>query len=441
MVKTAPPLTVSGTADLNIPSVRNLAAWAGNPVAMQGNNLGPLLVKGKVAVNGAKYAFTDATVNLDAIKTKGSVEFDGSGSRPYLKAALDVEMLDLNPYLPPEQSGGQTKPATSTAPTAPKGNSEAKPDDWSDEPIDFAGLRAADADLALGVGGIKVRKIEVGRSALKVALKGGRMTADLTELNLYDGKGSGQVVLDGSSSAAGLQSNFKLAGLQIAPLLTAAADLGMVTGKGAIDIDITSKGGTQRQLVSALNGKGGLKINDGTVKGIDFVRMLCDPTQAIQVLGGKIDPNAKTDFSEMGLTYSVTNGLLRNQDLAVVAPLFRAEGSGTVDLPKRAINYRAVPKLVASCSGQGGDAGKVGLGLPVIVEGPWSNVSVRPDFNPMDILKSVNPAEALKDPKGALKGLLPGTGGTQPPPTGGQTQQQPAPGGGVGGAVKGLIGR
>lgn len=438
-VKTAPPLTVAGTVDLNVPSVRNLAAWTGNPVKMQGNNLGPLQIKGKIAVNGAKYAFTDAAINLDAIKTKGSMEFDGGGAKPYVKAGLDVEMLDLNPYLPPEKAAGQGKPA---APAPASGSAPAKPDDWSDDPIDLAGLRAADADLALNVGGIKVRKIEVGRSALKVALKGGRMTADLTELNLYEGKGSGRVLLDGSGSIAGLQSNFKLAGLQIAPLLAAAADFGMMTGKGAMEIEMTSRGGTERQLVSALNGKGGVKLNDGTIKGIDFVRMLCNPTQAIQVLGGKLDQNAKTEFSEMNLSYTVVNGLLKNSDLAVLAPLFRAEGAGTVDLPKRTVNYRAVPKLVASCTGQGGAAGKVGLGLPVIVDGPWSNVSVRPDFNPLEVLKGVVPTDALKDPKGALKGLLPGAGGGSAAPSGQPQQQQQAPsGGGIGGALKGLMGR
>lgn len=438
-LKIAPPLALNGGIDLSVPSIRGLAAWAGKPLDAPGNGLGPLTIKGKVAANGAKYSFTEASIDIDAIRSKGSLEIDTGAARPAIKATLDVDMLDLNPYLPPEKPAGQTR--TASAP-ASGGGAAGKPDDWSDDPIDLAGLKAADADLALSVGGIKVRKIEVGRSALKIGLKDGRLAADLTELNLYEGKGSGRLVLDGSGSAAGLQSNFKLAGLQIAPLLGAAADLDVMTGKGAIDLELTSKGTTERQLVSALNGKGGLKLNDGAIKGIDFVRMLCNPIQAVQALGGKIDPNAKTDYSEMGLTYTIANGTLSNKDLALLAPLFRADGAGSVDLPKRTLNYRAVPKLVASCTGQGATAGQIGLSLPVVVSGPWSNVSVRPDFNPLEVLKNFKPGDALKNPADALKGLIPGlggSGGTQPQQTQPQQQQQ-QPANPVD-ALKGLFGR
>lgn len=417
-LKVAPPLALNGAVDLTVPSVRALAAWAGRAIEAPGNGLGPLAIKGKVTANGAKYSFTEASIDLDAIRSKGNLEVDTGGARPVLKASLDVDMLDLNPYLPPEQPAGQSR-------DAPGG----KAADWSDDPINLAGLKAADADLALSVGGIKVRKIDVGKSALKVALKDGKLAADLTELNLYEAKGTGRLVLDGSGTVPGLQSTFKLAGLQIAPLLGAAADFDMMTGKGALDLDISSRGGTERQLVSGLNGKGDLKLNDGTIKGIDFVRMLCNPVEAVQALGGKIDPGAKTDYSEMGLTYAIVNGTVQNNDLTLLAPLFRAEGAGTIDLPKRSLNYRAVPKLVASCSGQGASAGQVGLSLPVVVSGPWSNVSVRPDFNPLEVLKNFNPADTLK-------GVVPGLGGA-----GQQQPQQQQPGGGVGDALKGLLGR
>jgi AsmA protein len=432
-VKVAPPLTLNGGIDLSVPSVRNLAAWAAKPIDAPGNGLGPLAIKGKVAANGPKYSFTEASIDLDAIKSKGSLEVDTGAARPAVKATLDVAMLDLNPYLPPEQPAGQK---AGGGPAAPGGAAGGKADDWSDEPINLAGLKAADADMALSVGGIKVRKIEVGKSALKVALKDGKLAADLTELNLYQAQGSGRFVLDSSSgNAAGLQSTFKLAGLEIAPLLSAAADFDKLTGKGTLNLDITSRGGTQRQIVSALNGKGDVKLADGTIKGIDFVKMLCNPVQAVEALGGKIDPNAKTEYSDMGMTYTIANGIAQNKDLALHAPLFQASGEGSVDLPKRSISYRAVPKLIASCSGQGASGGQVGLNLPVLISGPWSNVSVRPDFNPLEVLKNFDP--------NALKGLIPGMGGstgTQQPAQPGQSTQ-PQQGGGIGGALKGLLGK
>jgi AsmA protein len=96
-VKVAPPLTLNGGVDLNVPSVRGLAAWTGNPIDMPGTGLGPLAIKGKVAANGAKYSFTEASIDIDAIRSKGNLEVDTGPARPVIKASLDVAMLDLNP--------------------------------------------------------------------------------------------------------------------------------------------------------------------------------------------------------------------------------------------------------------------------------------------------------------------------------------------------------
>ena len=84
---------------LTTPSVRNLAKWAGTPLASTGSGLGPLSIKGKLDVAGDKYAFENAAVSLDSIKGSGVVEIDTGRARPYIKGSLNVDTLDLNPYL------------------------------------------------------------------------------------------------------------------------------------------------------------------------------------------------------------------------------------------------------------------------------------------------------------------------------------------------------
>ncbi len=41
-----------GTVDLDVPSVRALAAWAGSPLAFEGDGFGPLSIKGTLALDG-----------------------------------------------------------------------------------------------------------------------------------------------------------------------------------------------------------------------------------------------------------------------------------------------------------------------------------------------------------------------------------------------------
>lgn len=420
-VKLPAPLTVGGTVDLAVPSIRALAAWAGSPLTTPGmaadKTLGALSIKGKVGMNGpTKFSFTDAAIAIDAIKAKGGVEADVTG-KPYVKATLDVDMLDLNPYLPPEPPAGAAKPAAPAG--APAGQaSAAKDDDWSDAPLDLSALRLANADLGLSVGGIKARKIEVGKSALKVALKDGRMAADLTELNLYKGNGTGRVMLDGSGAGAGVESTFKLANVQVEPLLRDAAGFEKLSGAGALDFAVTGKGRSQRELIGALNGKGAINFADGAIKGINLAAILRNP---VSVITGSSQAAEKTDFSSLAGTYTITNGIVKNTDLALLSPLLRVGGNGSVDLPKRTVDYRIEGKLAATTQGQGG-GNAAGVTIPVLVKGPWSNLSYQPDMS--GLMKS--PGAAIDAAKELLKGGQ--SGGT-------------SGGGGIGGALKGILGR
>jgi AsmA protein len=98
----------------------------------------------------------------------------------------------------------------------------------------------------------------------------------------------------------------------------------------------------------------------------------------------------------------MAKGILTNNDLALKSPLLRIEGKGTVDLPQRSVNYRIDPKVVASLQGQGG-SDAAGLVVPVLVSGPWDNLSYRPD---LEALVKQN----LQNVGGAIGGLV-GIGG------------------------------
>jgi len=391
-ITNANPMKVEGPIDLKIPSVRGLADWTGNPLQMQGKDtFGLLEIKGNLAMVGSKIGFTDAQLAFDAIKAKGEFAFDGGGPKPKLQGKLDVDKLDVNPYMPPEgasgSGGGAAKPAASAAP-AKSG--------WSDAPIDLSGLRAADADFALTVGSMLVRKIQIGQSALNLQLNGGKLVADLSKLALYQGGGKGRLTVDGSGAVPGIDANFNLSGVQAEPLLKDAADMDRFSGTGAFDIAVTGHGHSQREIVGTLNGKGDLKFTNGVIKGFDLGAMIKNVTSAFGAGGGE------TQFSQLTGTYTITNGILTNNDLDLQAPIVHATGAGTVDLPQRTVNYRIKP-LNANIAG-------VNLvGLAIAVEGPWDNLSYRPDISSGAVSGVVSGAGK------ALQGLVPGQGGGSNP--------------------------
>jgi AsmA protein len=103
----------------------------------------------------------------------------------------------------------------------------------------------------------------------------------------------------------------------------------------------------------------------------------------------------KTDFAELSGSFTIQNGILSNQDLTLQAPALRVNGSGSVDLPAKRVDYRIDPKAAATLKGQGGEGDVSGILVPVTVTGPFDDLSYKPDLS--GVIE-----QAIKDPK-ALK--------------------------------------
>ncbi|HSR73039.1 MAG TPA: AsmA family protein, partial [Kiloniellales bacterium] len=83
-VTNAAPARIEGTVELDVPSVRELAAWTGSPIEGGGSGLGPLSIEGKVAASPARVSFSEASLALDDIKATGQLSADIGGAKPYL---------------------------------------------------------------------------------------------------------------------------------------------------------------------------------------------------------------------------------------------------------------------------------------------------------------------------------------------------------------------
>ncbi len=424
----AQTIQMAAALELEVPSIRDLAAWAGAPLVLEGDGLGPFSIKGKLSATPTRFAFTEAEIGLDGMAGRGAVTADVSGAKPDIQGELKLDVLDANKYLPPEAARGDAEPESAGG-GEPAG--DPGPQEWSDEPIDLAGLKAVNLDFELGVQRIRVRKIEIGESALRVAIKDGLLTADLRQLKLYEGIGRAELALDGRGASPSLRKSFTLTGVNAGALLTDAADFDRLEGSGDIEISLSAAGKSQKAMVQTLDGDGAIKFVDGAIRGINLAQMIRNVTSAFTDTSGA----QKTDFAELSGTFKITRGILRNDDLVLLNPLLRVNGAGTADLPKRTVKYRIEPKAVGSLEGQGGEAALKGIAVPVIVEGPWHDLTYRPDLAAViggglgKVTES--PKDALKGAKDAgetlLKGLTGQGGGEEAPEAGGAKEDQPNP--------------
>ena len=379
-----PPKRTIGTIDLATPSLRRLAAWTGAPIALPGDALGPLSIKGHITAAGPEMAFSDATITLDAIHATGDLKLTTGGPRPILAGRLNVGALDLNPYLP--EPAPPAPAAKTTAGAAPPTASEG----WSDAPINLAALKALDANLTLAAEHIAYRKLRIDKPRLALQLQAGNLHADLQEITLYRGQGKSTLAVDTSTAIPNIALSLALAGADINSLLNAAIGMDRLAGTGSLDLAITASGASQRALVASLNGKGALNLADGQIKGVNLLDLARNTASG----GG-------TNFGSLTGTFQIAAGILRNDDLVLKSGLIPTTGAGTVNLPARNIDYRAVPQLAGA------------LKIPINITGPWSRITYRPDG--AEALRGImqpsgKPPEPPKpgtNPGNPLRGLIP----------------------------------
>ncbi len=177
-----PSASLTGLIDLKTQSVRQVAKWMGSPITFTGGGFGRFAIKGAIVTAGPKTSISDASLSLDAINAKGWIAIDRVGARPLVTGKLDVDKLDLNPYLSPEAAPPERPVAAADPVPAPASVARSDRNDLS---IDASPLKIADLDVDLQVGGIAYRKFQTGASTAGIRIKDGRFTADLTRMALY----------------------------------------------------------------------------------------------------------------------------------------------------------------------------------------------------------------------------------------------------------------
>jgi len=395
---------LEGGVSVETGDLRGLLAWIGQPLG-DGNGLGPFSASGIFSADTGAYAFEETTFRLDDIRGTGEGRLTLAG-KPSLTAVLALQTLALDPYLSSKTAGKAGSPGNTSGGNGGSG--------WSTAPIDFGGLKAIDADLTLTTDAITYDQLQIGKSALGIKISGGVLDAELSELSLYDGAGRGALRLDGAASRPAVAAEFSLQGMQAYPFLKDAANFEWLEGLTNVQLDVTSAGGSEAELVSGLNGSARFEFADGAIRGLNIPRMMRGLTLET-LLGWNENPAEKTDFSSLAGTFEIANGVARNDDLSLVGPLVRMRGGGTTDLPQQSLDWKLEPEIVASLEGQaptprakGTDKEMAGLGVPVIVSGTWAEPKIYPDI--AGILENPQAAfEKLKSMSGGLANVLNGT--------------------------------
>jgi AsmA protein len=354
---------------------------------------------GSGSYKGSLLTLHPLTLNASGNSLAGSVVADLSGAIPAINAAFTGQTLNLDALL--------SQPGATPSAASGSGGSGGETG-WSDARIDFSGLKAVTAKLKLSAAQLVYNNIKIGNATLQATISGGKLSASLPSFQLYGGAGAAALDVDASGKIAAQRIRLTLANFD-ASFLKDSAGFESLEGTGAIALDVTGNGASQRAIVAALSGSAKFEFSNGAIRGINIAKTMRGLTTGI-LSGWQENAAEKTDFATLGASFKIAKGQAQTTDLRLAGPLVRMTGAGTVDLPGKTLKFRVDPQLVASLQGQGGKTDLQGLGVPIMIAGPWAKPSIYPDIE--GILQ--DPAAAYEQLNRLGGGLvsLPGAGAT-----------------------------
>jgi len=347
------PADMSALKNMTVDGKINIGSIIYDKYHISGLNVG-------VKANGDQLALNGLNVKLDDSQIKGAFSITHF-AEPLYTFDLDIDQLNLDKYVTQD---------TKEVKTASKNT--------GDETLDLSALKALNAQGSIRIGKLNYGKTKAANVRIDLKAKDGVATLSPFSANLYQGSMNGTLKVDARNTPA-IAFKQSMKDVSVGPLLSDTINNDMLSGTGAVNIDVTTQGNSVNSLKKTLAGTAALNLADGAIKGIDIAGSVRDVKNKIGLASNATDADSdkKTDFSELTASFDIKNGVAHNEDLAMKAPILRlakGDSKGDIDIGNETINYLAKPTIVKSLKGQGGaDLDQLsGIPIPIKITGSFS---------------------------------------------------------------------
>jgi len=360
----------------NVPAEFNIDAPGLLPAAIKAN--------AEVRLNGTVVMFNGVSGTLGDGGFTGWASVDFASNKPLVKLDLDFQRISM-----------------ALTPSRPDAAQPLGTNIWSNATIDLGGLNYVDAQARISTAELVIGDGRFAQASIDASVDSGVLKARLADLGAYEGTANGDVTIDARTTTPTYALRLDLAGVRALPVLKSLAEFDKLDGKMQAKIALTSQGSSARAIVGNLGGTAFVVFQDGKILGLNVAQMIRNLTTST-LSGWQQGQELSTDLSQLSASFKIDKGQAGTTDLNLIGPLVKMTGVGTVDLNTRQIGFRVEPQLVMTTEGQGRTGNPVGLGIPVMIEGPWVSPRIYPEMQ--GILD--NPQAAYAKLKEMGKGLF-----------------------------------
>lgn len=307
--------------------------------------------------------FDGLRLQLDDTSLSGNAAI-GFGEIMRVRAALTLDAIDLDRYLPPE--------AEEASAPAPRDDVE----------LAFEWLENLDLDASFKAGTLKVNGLTLTNLEGRAVARDGVLTLQPFGAALYGGQVRGTARLDARRSPATFNLEQSLSALQLLPFVKDLAGFEKLTGIAQLGAQLSTTASSTAGLMSGLNGELSFDVSDGALKGVN---LWYEIQRANALARGRPAPERSsrdTEFRQLKGTAVIRDGLLVNQDLVGGLPFLALAGQGQVDLAASALDYRlsatVIREAVDEATGERSEL--AGATVPLRLSGSLDSPSVSVDL-------------------------------------------------------------
>ncbi|MCR4379382.1 MAG: AsmA family protein [Rhodospirillales bacterium] len=357
--------------------------------------LGAMDVKAKLKTDGATHEVTALQGNIGETSLAGTLTAKTGGAKPNVVANLSTGAFDIQRFLAQAEKRADAAPShnpllvlasTRTDPQLAQTSSRADKR-WSREKFDLSVLNSMDGELTLKSDAIQFGDYRLDNADIHATVSNGVMTADRVVGQLFGGPVSGTAVVRASGQPT-VESTIKLSAMEVGRAVMAVAGKDLATGNLGLDMNLSATGSSPADLVSSLNGAGGMKIDSldakqgGTGTALaPVIGLVAAMNQfALPAVGGA--GKSKGGLADLSLGFDIKDGIATAKNLALNAAFGSGAGSGTVDIAAWLIdfsgNLTVEPNLLSTLISKG-RMGKqeVPFTLKGALDKPGVNLGVR----------------------------------------------------------------
>jgi len=303
---------------------------------------------GAIDATAERIALTELAVELDDSRVEG--EAAAEPEQPKIELALELDQLDLDRYLPPASEDESDGPANGNGDNA-DGNGDEAPGlgDLREVALDFPlePLRPLVVDGRIGFGELRAAGLTVSDFEAQLTGEDGKLGAESLRARLYEGELAGHAWLDASGEKPGFDLATSLDDVAFAPLLEDLLDRDWLHGRGQFHFEGSGAGEHLHGLIEDFEGAGRIAAEDGNLLGLNIPHKIREAAAQLRREEPPEPPGDedRTDFSDLTASFTLADGVARNDDLLLESPLLDATGEGSADILAEEIDYRVQATL------------------------------------------------------------------------------------------------